>query len=467
VLILQVSSYQSDGMKQLSRKTLDTGILSIGRAETNDWPLSDNDRILSKKHCTIECQNGNYILADLSSNGVFLNTSADVIGRGNTVQLKQGDIIRLSDYEISVSFENTVAAPIVPGIPRVEEPRATRPPPPVNVIPDGGDWKSILETDNAAVIQTPTESLAVEVPGFAQSHYDAPTVGMSIPDDWGMTADNEINVPVPDMPVPAAQVPDMMVPEPQVSEPQIPEPQVPDIQVPTAQVPDMQVQQPIVESPVSANVSTQSTNAPASASTSDSSDNYLIQAFLKGAGLDPQLANSHNPEQLMIEMGSLFRKSTAGLMGVLAARGDIKSEFRLSQTMIKPTENNPLKFSLNIEESMMALMSKKGAGYMAADTAFEEAFDDLKAHQVAVLSGMQSALKNLLKRFDPELIRAGDDVSGMQKMLGGKKSKYWDDFVRLYATLSRDAEDDFQNVFGREFGKAYEKQIYNQKINKN
>jgi len=190
----------------------------------------------------------------------------------------------------------------------------------------------------------------------------------------------------------------------------------------------------------------------------------VLQVVLVPA--NPVLQNS--PEQLMIELGSLFRKSTAGLMGVLAARGDIKSEFRLSQTMIKPTENNPLKFSLNIDESMIALINKKGEGYMKAGDAFEEAFDDLKAHQVAVLSGMQTALISLLKRFDPQLIIADEEeVSGMKKMLGGQKSKYWDDFVHLYNKLSRNAEDDFQNIFGSEFAKAYEQQIHNQKVNKN
>jgi type VI secretion system protein len=192
----------------------------------------------------------------------------------------------------------------------------------------------------------------------------------------------------------------------------------------------------------------------------------LMQAFLNGAGLDTDIKLSVSEEQLMTELGGLFKKITLGLIGVLAARGDIKSEFRLSQTMIRPIENNPLKFSLNVDEAMLALINKRGRGYMTADAAFDEAFNDIQAHQIAVLSGMQSALQGVLQRFEPAKIEAGNKhASSMKKMLGGQKSKFWDDFVSLYANVRSEAEEDFQNVFGREFAKAYDQQIQKQKDN--
>jgi type VI secretion system protein len=162
-------------------------------------------------------------------------------------------------------------------------------------------------------------------------------------------------------------------------------------------------------------------------------------------------------------LGTLFREVVQGLMEVLAARSSIKNEFRLSQTTIQPVENNPLKFSLGVDDALTALLTKSGKGYLPPVRAVQEAFDDIKAHQVAVLAGMQVALTSLLARFDPKALedRISQDT-GIGTLLTGKKSRYWDEFTRLYQSLAMEAEDDFQSVFGREFGRAYEEQVRKQ-----
>ena len=42
---------------------------------------------------------------------------------------------------------------------------------------------------------------------------------------------------------------------------------------------------------------------------------------------------------------------------------------------------------------------------------------------------------------------------------GNRKAKLWDLFVELYGDISKEAEDDFHALFGKEFLKAYEAQI--------
>ena len=49
------------------------GALTIGRGEENDLALPDPDRLLSKRHCVLEEQNGDYVIIDISTNGTFLN----------------------------------------------------------------------------------------------------------------------------------------------------------------------------------------------------------------------------------------------------------------------------------------------------------------------------------------------------------------------------------------------------------
>lgn len=498
MLYLQIESYQKSSSEHPVQMQLEQGAITIGRDPTNAWCLPDPGRVLSKQHCLIEKFQDRYKLTDTSTNGVFINGDTQPVGRDNSVILNSGDIIRLSDYEVSVKIEETQSAPESQFEP-IQEPVQpviqTPPPAPASVsFSEGDDWKAMLEGGAPAVQQDtsdPQVQRAVDVPDIAQSHYDAPSVGMSIPEDWGVQTDS-IEQPIPEPvgmpsaepanpipepppmgghsgPIPdnfmvqsgvTEQVPDFDDTPVQNTPPIVPETAPPQILQPSEQQAVSPPPAPAAVQPAPPVVPMQQEGM----SAGTGQDLEAVAAFLKGAGLDPALASNLAPQQMMMEVGGLFRKVTMGLMGVLAARGDIKSEFRLSQTMIKPVENNPLKFSLNIDEAMVALLTKKGQGYMSADAAFDEAFEDLKGHQIAVLTGMQRALRSLLERLDPANIQGQEgEVSGVKKLLGGQKAQYWDDFVLLYKTLFQKTEDDFQTVFGHEFAKAYEEQIRKQK----
>ena len=58
-----------------------------------------------------------------------------------------------------------------------------------------------------------------------------------------------------------------------------------------------------------------------------------------------QDAHLTDPPATMLALGKAFRNLVAGLRAVLIARAQIKSEFRIEQTMIQARGNNPLKFS--------------------------------------------------------------------------------------------------------------------------
>lgn len=62
-------------------------------------------------------------------------------------------------------------------------------------------------------------------------------------------------------------------------------------------------------------------------------------------------------ETLLQNLGKILRTSVNGTMSILRARAQMKGEFRMSQTMIQPVENNPLKFSINIEEALRHIIN--------------------------------------------------------------------------------------------------------------
>ncbi len=79
---------------------------TIGRSLHNDWILPDPDRFISGRHATIDYKGGIYYLADTSSNGVYVNSEVEPIGKGNPRRLFDGDRLRMGDFDIEVSIDS-------------------------------------------------------------------------------------------------------------------------------------------------------------------------------------------------------------------------------------------------------------------------------------------------------------------------------------------------------------------------
>ncbi|MCF5009375.1 type VI secretion system-associated FHA domain protein TagH, partial [Pseudomonas lactis] len=184
----------------------------------------------------------------------------------------------------------------------------------------------------------------------------------------------------------------------------------------------------------------------------------LLQAFLRGAGLDQLRLDKADACAQMESIGRSYRLMVEGLIDVLRARASLKGEFRMQQTMIRPAENNPLKFAPNADEALLLLLRHGNQAFMAPDLAVRDSFDDLRAHQLAVMAGVEAAIKHLLARFEPaQLEERMGKPGGLSSLFNGsRQAQYWQQFTELYSNISREAQDDFQDLFGREFSRAYE-----------
>src|SRR5690606_34930819 len=76
---------------------------TLGRSDSNSWVLPDPDKFLSSCHCEILCDAGRYYILDLSTNGTFLNSSPEPLGKGVKAPLNDGDFFEIGDYRFSVS----------------------------------------------------------------------------------------------------------------------------------------------------------------------------------------------------------------------------------------------------------------------------------------------------------------------------------------------------------------------------
>jgi type VI secretion system FHA domain protein len=104
-LVLKITSEHQDLLGDDCVREFDQNGGTIGRSLQSDWILPDPDRYISGKHAAIDYQSGAYYLADISSNGVYVNGDSDPLGRGNPRRLFNGDKIRMGDFEFLVSLD--------------------------------------------------------------------------------------------------------------------------------------------------------------------------------------------------------------------------------------------------------------------------------------------------------------------------------------------------------------------------
>jgi predicted component of type VI protein secretion system len=157
----------------------------------------------------------------------------------------------------------------------------------------------------------------------------------------------------------------------------------------------------------------------------------------------------------------VLRTVVHGLIGVLQARAQVKSQFRMSMTSIRPVENNPLKFSRTAEDALHCLFTEANPGYLPPTESFREAFEDIGFHQLAMLAGVRGAYNAMLSNFHPDQLEARYAKrlrrASFVSVFG--RLRYWALYRAQFEEIESDPEAHFQLLFGEEFARAYAEQL--------
>jgi type VI secretion system protein len=467
---------------------------TIGRNDENDWTIPDPQRFLSGVHCRIHRENDQYYLTDISTNGVYLNGAETRVEKNSTVVLKHQDKIRIGDYEFETVIESDEsAAPSVShGTSTVFESGEFEDnfdDPFADPLPKAGQFDN-ADDEFAKDINTPLEHIDNSPVANAISIESLLDLDDLDEDDDRPSADNlhERHNPLNEAFKPASHIGDgsadrssvelegdfgtdipdnwdeatglQKAPESSSQPASLQSSDIPNEWDEAIDIFDSPEAEPVKKhAPVSPDPTPAS--RPTETTPTGQSGNSLA-AFIHGAGLKADALDGVDEAALFEQVGKMMLEFTDGLVQTLSGRTHIKSEFRLDQTMIRPVENNPLKFSTSKTGTLRQLLTQHDSAYKSGVEAIREGFDDVNAHQMAVVAGMEAAVQDILKRFNPKTLetRLESDSILDNFLPGGKKAKYWEMFKLLFDQIAGEAEDDFQQLFGRKFSRAYEKQLH-------
>ncbi|MGE0500244.1 MAG: type VI secretion system-associated FHA domain protein TagH [Rhizobiaceae bacterium] len=178
----------------------------------------------------------------------------------------------------------------------------------------------------------------------------------------------------------------------------------------------------------------------------------ILADIAVGAGISPEVFRGRDTRELATEIGSVLRLVVEELSTMLKARAAAKMMTKTGhQTMISSAGNNPLKFVPGAEEMLEKMFTRRSSGYLDAKGSFEEAFRDLKTHEVATYAAMQAALSRLMEELSPETIEKRVPPSSF----GSRRGRSWDAFVKTWEAREQAHENGMLDVFLAYFSESY------------
>jgi type VI secretion system protein len=401
---------------------------TIGRSTDNAWILPDPDRYLSGKHIRIDFRAGSYVLVDTSSNGTYVNGSQLPLGKYHDYVLKDGDYLRLGEYELLVTIDKSNdfppdAAAIVaydgqPGASAAVK-KST-----ANDLGADLDLSSLLEPSDSVAHGVPARNAygqSVGAPREAARPAEAapPAEGGGTP--WHMMT----------------------------------RPFKVDAKAEAGAV------QAVMAAAAAAGLRPQAgaLSPPPGPALYEGDFDLGLAAFCRGAGIDPRTITSGARDGALQLAGQLLREAVLGLMDLNQSRNEFRNRFRMPPPPANEGPESPLNFSHGVDEALVRLLTT-GSTRSGSVDALRDNFKELKAQHAASLAASRAAFEEFIGRVDPKELEERFERSTKRGVFGQQnKSKYWELYAEMFAGLTQRPPDGFPHVYTEAFAKAYEAKL--------
>jgi type VI secretion system protein len=337
-LRLTITSEQGPLLGDSASIVFGVGGGSIGRAHDNDWVLPDPQRYVSAHHARVHFRDGQYLLEDCSTNGVFVNDSTEPARRHGPVQLHDGDVLRLGGYRITAAVDGTGAAPQA-------EASAI-------VAFNTGAAGAAGDVHRPASAELDLhELLVMERAGASSARLRAPDAfGQVLPlEDTGLR-NFDMN-----------QAPRQ---EPATS---------PDLR--------RDVSRPIsMAAPDAANA---------------------IELFCRGAGIAPEQLPQGSQSRILFLGGLLLREALVGLKDLALAQQDIRNGMQIAAPSGDATERIPLR-SVAVEDLLLKLLAGHDQREIDAVQWLRDTIGSARRHDTATAAALAQALTEFIPHLRPD-----------------------------------------------------------------
>jgi len=406
---------------------------TIGRAPDNDWVLPDPSRVVSGHHCEIEYRGGSYWLKDTSTNGVFVNDADEPVSDTGSVILRDGDRLSIGDYMLVVSVDSRID--FLPG--SAEEHSAAK------------------HLDEHIGVELDMDSL----------------VSRRADDSGAFQPRNVFGMTVPIEPRPIHRPPPPPHAEPEPEPPASTGTPVRDLRPSAAPAaattggPDWAMHTRAItrqeladamarrQSRIEARQQVQPFHQQASTWADLKS---ALQAFCRGAGIDPAALSAEAQSMLPLIAGQLLREAVVGLNDITQSRA--KTAAAAATAAELPAGSNPLRTSSSVEQALVRLFESHGRLYGGPVEALRDVLQEAKDHEAAVQVGVQAGLDAVLGQLSPSNVADQFEQRRARTLAPGQdpRPKYWEHYAEFFRVVTQSAgAEGLPTPFVEAFAQAY------------
>jgi len=355
---------------------------NIGRSADNDWVLPDPSRFVSGRHARIRFEGGRYFLEDTSTNGTYINDSDQPMTKSTPHELKNGDMLRLGEYHVTVALDpdNDFGAGRGGAMVNLD-----------STLEEGSgyaqqiagsldmsfDPNKLFETGNAVLEEAPRASSAYSqsmlLEGSGARRANGPATPAAKPTD--------------DSNIVAARRLERLTRAVRDREP----PQTPG-------------------------------NARAG-----------LEEFCRGAGVDPTNLPEGNPGAMLQIAGRLLREALISLKVLDAKQADFRRQFRLPP--VRDDEREPFKLAGTTDELLTALFISHGSRRIDAGQSLRACYDQQAAHQEALAAGAKDGCVAFMSQLSPAELEKRF-ATGAKRGAPGAKPNNWELYTEYYRSAS-------------------------------
>jgi type VI secretion system FHA domain protein len=364
----------------------------------------------------VDFRAGAYVLVDTSSNGTYVNGAQVPLGKYHDYALKDGDYVRLGEYELLVSIDQS------------------------NDFPP--EESAIIAYDGQSPSSAVKKSTANDLGADLDLSQLLEPSGLSIADSGARPRDL-YGQSLPPVEHPAESAEGGMTPWHMMTRP-------------------LKVDTPKVDAPRASSVIENSPNPYLSRSQSlalyEGDFDIGLTAFCRGAGIEPRSVSPEARGAALQLAGQLLREAVLGLMDLNQGRNEFRNKFKIPAPPADGSES-PLNLSKGVDEALVRLLTNLSTRAGSVE-AIRDNFRELKAQNTAALTATRAAFEEFLGRVDPKELEQRFERAGKRGVFGGQsKAKYWDLYAELFAGLAQRPADGFPHVFTETFTKAYESRM--------
>jgi type VI secretion system protein len=395
---------------------------TIGRSADNDWVLPDPMRYVSAHHARVQFREGHFYLQDVSTNGVYVNDDMEPIAkRGSSgYRLENGDIIRMGQYQIVAALEMRAA----------QEDAVDAVPTSIHALRTLGrpGERDIGAPLNLGELLTPAIDLdpVLPVTAYGQAVNSGSVRRLARDEDSGELALHE-----------EAADPDSATANDAAA---------------LAADDSGSLAQRMAR--LAAAVGREPRNGAGVIGLDEVHTG--LDAFCRGAGVDPAALPADAQGRLLHLAGRLFREALVGFKDLERTRTETRNRYRIELPPPEHDDPRPSLANSAVEDLLIALFVQHEGRRLDSVQWLREAIAEAKLHEKAQAQATRAAFIEFLDRLDPAELEARFERAARRgKARSADKEHYWELFTTFYRNLIEMPADHLPHTFVEAFAAAY------------